>query len=398
MNKIIQRHLISATVITLFTFLTTNLLRAQLVIPEADGSDGTFSPTENVTVDLSLANTAGWDTPSTTPGNGVYDSDKWAVVFKYSSVDIPANVTVTFSNHPSRAPVVWLVNGTVNVAGTIDVSGKTSGANNELKTSEPGPGGFRGGLFRFNPSFQGPGFGPGGQNRSGLVGRYLTEYGNSQILPLIGGSGGGGVISGAGTFPGGGGGGAILIAATTSIDLSGSILANGSSWASGGAVRLLTEQLNGTGVIKVEGSEGADFGRIRLEANSFSGGLVTNPSTIIVLPDNPPLIWPPVDSPTVKIISIEGQSVPEDPRAEIVPNADIQQLNSDLSEVILQTTNLLITSTVTVRVIPKFADSFSVDAIYVSGDESVSTWSAMVSLPQNDFAVIQAHARSSLNN
>ena len=398
MNNLIQRYLITATAITVFTFVTTNLVWAQLVIPDADGSDGTFSPTENITVDLSLANTASWDTPSATPGNGVYDSDKWSVVFKYSSVNIPSDVTVTFSNHPSRAPVVWLVNGTVNVAGTVDISGRNSGANNELNTSEPGPGGFRGGIFRFNPSFQGPGFGPGGQNRSELVGKYISQYGNSQILPLIGGSGGSGVINGAGWFPGGGGGGAILIAATSSVGLSGSILANGSSWASGGAVRLLTEQLNGTGVIKAEGSEGADFGRIRLEANSFSGGLVTNPSTIIVPPDNPPLIWPPENSPTVNIISIEGQSVQGDPRAEIVPNADIQKLNSDLSEVILETKNFLTTSTVTVRVIPKFADSFSVDAVHVNGDESLSTWSAMIPLPQSDFAVIQAHAKSSSNN
>jgi hypothetical protein len=61
---------------------------ADLTIPGADGSDGTFAPTANVTVDLSLAPTAGWD--SIGSGNGVYDPDKWAVVFKYASVSIPS--------------------------------------------------------------------------------------------------------------------------------------------------------------------------------------------------------------------------------------------------------------------------------------------------------------------
>ena len=78
----------------------------------SDGSDGALVVSANLTIDLSEAASGpgiAWDTPSPVPGKGVYDPDQWAVVFKYSSVTINANRTVTFVNHPSNAPVVWLV-------------------------------------------------------------------------------------------------------------------------------------------------------------------------------------------------------------------------------------------------------------------------------------------------
>ena len=93
---------------------------AQLIIP-SDGSDGAFNPVANVEIDLSQAVTGTWSNPSPSSGNGIYDAEKWAIVFKYSSVNIPSGVTVTFKNHPSHAPVVWLVQGSVNIAGTVSV-------------------------------------------------------------------------------------------------------------------------------------------------------------------------------------------------------------------------------------------------------------------------------------
>ena len=82
-------------------------LFAQLIVP-SDGSDGTLDIRTNTVIDLSNATTGIWNQDnSTNPGNGVYDGSKWAVVFKYSSVNIASNVTVTFLNHPSHAPVVW---------------------------------------------------------------------------------------------------------------------------------------------------------------------------------------------------------------------------------------------------------------------------------------------------
>ncbi len=77
----------------------------------SDGSDGVFNPQTSVVIDLRDAATATWDTPSPVAGHGVYDASQWAVVFKYTTVDIPAGVVVGFTNHASGAPVVWLASG-----------------------------------------------------------------------------------------------------------------------------------------------------------------------------------------------------------------------------------------------------------------------------------------------
>ena len=114
------------TSLLLAAFFGALTAHAQLSIP-SDGSDGAFNPTTNVEIDLGLATTALWNSPGS--GNGVYDTEKWAVVFKYSSVNIPAGVTVTFKNHPSYAPVVWLVQGNVTIAGELNLGKTGSGCN-----------------------------------------------------------------------------------------------------------------------------------------------------------------------------------------------------------------------------------------------------------------------------
>src|SRR5207237_1013153 len=115
---------------------------AQITIPGADGSDGVFNPTQSVQIDLSQAATAPWDTPSPVQSRGVYDPDKWAIVFKYTSVNIPTGVQVTFRKHPSRAPVIWLVAAGVIINGQVYLGPEDNGIN--LGNGEPGPGGFRG--------------------------------------------------------------------------------------------------------------------------------------------------------------------------------------------------------------------------------------------------------------
>ena len=58
---------------------------AAITIPGADGSDGILHVVSNTTVviDLSLATSEAWDFDNTAnAGSGVYDSNKWAVVYK----------------------------------------------------------------------------------------------------------------------------------------------------------------------------------------------------------------------------------------------------------------------------------------------------------------------------
>jgi hypothetical protein len=100
------------------------------------GADGPFNPIANTVIDLSQADTG--------PGTGHYDAVHWAVVFNYTTIDIPAGVSVTFTNHQSGAPVVWLASGDVTIAGEIMLSGAIGTRTGSLY-SEPGPGGFAGG-------------------------------------------------------------------------------------------------------------------------------------------------------------------------------------------------------------------------------------------------------------
>ena len=256
-------------------------LHAQLTVPYANGSDGALVITNNTVIDLSQAVTGVWTNTSGSPGNGIYDPTQWAVVFKYSSVNIAVNTTLTFTNHPTHAPVVWLVNGDVALNGNLNLDGQYGNADSG-RLPEPGPGGFRGGggiLFG-----NGPGFGPGGgvADLSGNPGpaSYSGSYGDSQIIPLIGGSGGSGWASQA--LNGGAGGGAILIAVTGTITVNGYCHADGGAtyWnsnigGSGGAIRLVANQIAGNGTLEALGATGGptSAGRIRLEANSFSGGI-----------------------------------------------------------------------------------------------------------------------------
>ena len=177
-------------------------LRAQLNV-FSDGSDGALNVSSgDLQIDLSQAVQGIWSANnSTNTGKGIWDPNKRAIVFKYASVNIAANRNVSFKNHPNRPPVVWLVQGDVNIAGRLSLDG--SAATENYKLAEPGPGGFRGGA-----TVSGPGLGPGGSNGvSGgtlIAAKFASIYGNPQILPLIGGSGSGATPY---TSPRAGGGG-----------------------------------------------------------------------------------------------------------------------------------------------------------------------------------------------
>lgn len=284
-----------------FRFAATGLLLAFAAAAQgfdsgSTGADGAFNPTVDRVVPL--------------PDDGV---------FNFTSVNVPAGVTVRFERNTLNTPVRILVSGNATVDGIIDVSG---GASPAIGTAGDGviaddglpglggPGGFDGGRGG-EPGTSGfagaQGIGPGGgfpslqqRNFSGVlygcaaggggfgiqggVGQFTLgfnsctsasggpTYGNERLLPLIGGSGGGGA-SGGGSFAGsggGGGGGAILIAVTGTLAVNGGIRANGgnsgvvggagSGWVggggSGGGIRLVATTLSGNGAISAVGGTG----------------------------------------------------------------------------------------------------------------------------------------------
>jgi len=350
-------------------FCIAGMASAQITVPGANGSDGVLNITTNMVIDLSQAQTAAWDTSPATAGTGVYDSNQWAVVFKYLSVNIATNATLTFANHPSRAPVVWLVSGNVTIDGTLSLDGQVYAPVPLL--AEPGPGGFRGGTGNFAVGARGAsGFGPGGglfESSIGRGGKY--DYGNPSLIPLIGGSGGAGDAQ-FDANGGGGGGGACLIAATGSVTINGALTCNGgagrnqssrnSGGGSGGGCRIVANAIGGSGSVSALGGFGWETGgpgKIRLErvADSSSFASIIPPPSVVPLQANDQaLLWPPASAPEVTVLSVDQVAVPADPRATFdAQGSDVVLPLTNAVRVVVQTINVEQASEVSVRNTPR---------------------------------------------
>jgi len=375
-------------VFALATAILTSPAFGQLSVP-SDGSDGALNITTNTVIDLSQAVTGTWSANNTAnAGKGLYDAGKWAVVFKYSSVSITNGATLTFANHSSRAPVVWLVQSNVTINGTVSVNGNngTAAYPGYESPTEPAPGGFRGDAMSSVGS--GDGLGPGG-GANGAAPTYQTSYGNPQILPLIGGSG-----TAADGGSGGSGAGAILIVAGGTLSVNGAISAYpGASgrWgalAAGGGIRVVANQISGNGIINA-----APQGRTRMEANSISSQLNITPNVALVSPGPTPVIWPPASAPTISIVSVGGQPAPTDPLANVISSPDIGIQTNGPVTVLLQTQNFPITGSVALRVVPVYGPSSVLNASNVSGNTTLATWQLTAQIPVG-YCVLQAHATS----
>ncbi len=404
---------------TLLTLLALAFLAApaaaNITIPGANnGSEGPLNVTSSTVIDLSKAVTGTWDQAGTGTGVGVYDSTKWAVVFKYSSVNISAGCTVTFINHPSNAPVVWLVQGVATIAGTVKLDGGSGVTTN--RESAPGPGGFPGGRGTYSGSPSTAGQGPGGAPSvndcmaGAAYGSVAPHgggvvYGNSSILPLIGGSGGGGGI--AGGNGGGAGGGAILIVTGQRCTLTGSIYSRGGAFAgtgngwggngSGGAIRVIADTLSGDGTMDATflSSYGGANGRIRLESNILTLSTQSSPAYSLEQPLDVDgvVIWPPAPEPTLRIATINGQPATGDPHmdAQALVSGDLVISRASSVPVTIAATNVPTNVTVTVRVVLGADPDYTTPAVFQSGDATISIWLAtLVALSPQRVSAIQA--------
>lgn len=354
-----------------------------------------------VQIDLALAPNAPWDTPSLEPGKGVYDADEWAVVFKYTTIDIPAGVTVTFHNHPKGAPVMWLATGNVTIAGSVRLDGADGSLAEGSSYAIPGPGGFSGGIGRVGGS---AGFGPGGGGftSNGSGGGYGSAgggtaggaiYGTPSIEPLIGGSGGG-----ADSNPvtaGGAGGGAILIASSETITLLGEISANGGvgfsfgGSGSGGGIRLVANQISGLGMLRaLGGTPGAGlggFGRIRVEATSDMLVDRGDPPFTTSLPG---LVFPEADAPSLRVTAINGKPVPVDPLATVV-SEDVAFTTELPVTIEIEGQNVPLGLFVTVRIVQGLGGASSVilSDTPLEGTLELSTTTAQFTFPTGAWEV-----------
>src|SRR3990172_3704336 len=149
---------------------------AQTFSSGSTGADGAFNPTINTTLAL-------------TP-NGV---------FNFTTINIPAGVTVAFTRNATNTPVTLLASGNVVIAGSVNLNGAgggnpTGGTGISPNGGLGGPGGFNGGdgADGIATTTGGTGLGPGG-GAGGAV--YLESFNGY----TTGGGGGGGSFGNTGT-------------------------------------------------------------------------------------------------------------------------------------------------------------------------------------------------------
>ena len=326
----------------------------------SNGSDGAFNPATSVVINMA-------DHP-----NGIY---------QYSSVNIRTNVTVTFIPNANNTPVVWLAQNDVLINGTVSVSGQSSTSS---QGAPGGPGGYKGGDGANGNSPATSGQGPGGGQVGGGSGTYT--YGNTFLVPLLGGSGGGGANF---TSGGGGGGGAILIASSASITVNGNILSggggaffvpfqgNGGS-GSGGAIRLVASQISGNGYVA---ASGGGVGRIRFDTydNEFAGGVSGQFSSGFQ-----PIIIPSAGQlPQLTVTSVGGVPVSASPTGVLsTPDAVISAQQSNPMPFVVNCANLPLGTAITVTIKPISGSSVSAAGNNNSGTLASSTATISINIPR----------------
>ncbi len=423
-------------VTTLIGLLEVAPAAAQTFSSGSTGVDGAFNPTTGTTVTL--------------PANGV---------FNFTTITIPAGVTVRFARNTANTPLTLLAAGLVTIAGTLDVSGANGafGVINGVAMAGngggAGPGGFDGGAGGSGvvSTAGGAGLGPGGGagaplpagalvNGAGGGGGFLVgggnsanappnpgggAYGTSQLVPLIGGSGGGGGSAPPGHTGGGGGGGggAILIASSVGIVFNGgTILARGGlgvatspvvqvpgpgsgGGGSGGAVRLVAPSITGTGTISASGGQSGagpgisagSPGRVRLEAFANTAAITYASTPLTAISTSTPLPAVLATPPSLRITAIDGVTVRASPAgAFATPDAMLPASTVNPVEVSVSGSNIPPGTAVMISVSGQVGATTSTTAT-LTGTLASSSASAIITLPTNQTSAVSAWASFTLS-
>jgi hypothetical protein len=380
---------------------------AQTLNSGSTGADGAFAPATSVRLPI--------------PTDGV---------FNFTTINIPAGVTISFATRPGvrQPPISLLATGNVVVAGRIDVSGGNGGGGGSGTQlfgngGVAGPGGYDGGAGSngLQGSSGGAGLGPGGGLPGsatafpGHAGHLVAAagvsgghaYGDARLVPLIGGSGGGG---GAAQFfgttgsGGGGGGGALLIASSGVMTLSGSIVATGGGGGpsagpgggsgSGGAVRLVASTLVGSASIDVSGGPGASAGRIRIEAFTNSA-TVTGGAVGGVTVGTPDAIMLSVVG--LRIGAIAGVRAPLTPGGSYAtPDVILPAGTTSPVTVALEASQIPLGTTITVTATPLSGAPVLAISSPLVGTAAAATATATLAIPTAQPSVISATAAFTL--
>ena len=353
----------------------------------SNGGDGAFNPKSNTVINM---------------------ADHRDGIYNYTSVNIPAGVTVSFIPNSNNAPVVWLVQSNVVISGIVDVSGQSASGS---IGGAGGPGGWAGCSAGSNPnSGQGPGGGspaPTNPNRAGGGGGSFGSqggagisvpgqiYGNSFLLPLLGGSG-----AGAGTrdVGGGGGGGAILIASSGFIELNGLIDSSGgvgpfvlgigeAGGGSGGGVRLVTSSFRGSGIIDANGGRAPSFsnsgglGRVRIDAFQNTSGLFV--VGVFTQGYQPIFLSSSGQAAQLTVMSVAGSPVSPSPTGvSVSPDTIISGQQANPIPVVVHCSNIPLNTQITVKVKPANGSIVSAVGYNNTGTLASSTATVSINMPR----------------
>lgn len=294
-------------------------------------------------------------------------------IWNFTTIDIPENIEVRVIKNISNTPLVWLAQGAVNIDGILRVDGQDATQNNGSDAyAVGGPGGSPGGLgaimYNVSGNYAGtPGQGAGGgepgvtSGQNAANGKFRNTYGNTLLLPLVGGSGGGGGASNAGSYGGhgGGGGGAVMIASSLDITINGHINADGGAYdyggasyggrGSGGAIKLMADRVQGSGVLWARGGRALtddSGGRIRIEAFFRPLTAKATPAATATAPIAAPDFG---DLPTLAVVSVDGENVAAPPSGNL-QTPDVVFTAAGTISVVVDSENVPVGTPVTLRI------------------------------------------------
>jgi hypothetical protein len=323
-------------------------------------------------------------------------------VYNFTTINVPANITVVLSGQLLGAPVFWLATGDVHIDGTILMRGQNgpdATANTSLRVpASPGPGGFFGGVGGDQGSAAQPGAGLlGGAAGISTAGSPHGSgggfNGNSLFAPPVGGSGGGGAFCSSPTVfgPGGGaGGGALIVASSTQIILNGTIVAVGGGGFSGcdnagggagGAVKLAANSIGGSGTIVANGGNSssgfAAAGAIQLEGFQIGGAIRTDiPSTQAA----PGALFIPNQPVSIQVVSVAGTQLPTRPSGMFQTPDVVINTNSAVS-IVIQTTGIPPGTVLTLNIYSEDGTTQTVQTTALQGTLQSATATATVTFP-----------------
>ncbi len=336
-------------------------------------------------------------------------------IFKCTTITIGSSAQVYFNRNARNTPVYLLAQSNVVIHGTINLlGGDYSGSN----PGRGGPGGFDGGFGTVQGYAASDGQGPGGGkvsgsgNRAGVFAYPRAQnsniYGNTLLVPLVGGSGGAGSAELA--AGGGGGGGAIVVASSVAITIINhgynNILARGgiggytgdsrsSGDGSGGAVRLVAPVVTGDGNVAASGGNyfyPGSPGRIRIDtldrfawrniSVSGNGEKWTVGSQMYVFPPN---------NPHLDIVEAAGQAIAEGTDAVVLvpllPGASTNQV------IKIKATGFTNDVPVTVSIVPEAGPSTRFDGVISIAGGTPVTGSVNVIIPVDSFCNVSVWTR-----